>query len=88
MRVLRLRAAHVFERRASYNLLRGDALLYRVALMVFSVAATVLFTFAPIPSVAFFTAIAAVALGRYLFFVSVVPLSMGLTFLAKQPEVA
>jgi DMSO reductase anchor subunit len=85
-RLARLRRASIFERRASYNLLRGEALGWRVALCWLSAAATVLFTFAPLPWLALFTATATVALGRYLFFVSVVPLSMGLTFLARRSE--
>ncbi|GAA3756833.1 DmsC/YnfH family molybdoenzyme membrane anchor subunit [Terriglobus aquaticus] len=85
LRVYRLRASRMFEARASYNLLRGEALWWRVALAVLACAATVLFSVAPLPVPALFVAITAVALGRYLFFVSVVPLSMGLTFIGGKP---
>lgn len=83
MRVLRLRSAQTYEARASYNLLRGEVLAYRALLAGLCGAATVVFTLAPLPWLALLTAIAMVALGRYLFFVSVVPMSMGLTFLSK-----
>lgn len=47
--------------------------------------ATPLFLAAPLPLLALATSFTAVILGRYLFFVSVVPLSMGLTFLKHRP---
>lgn len=81
IRLLRLRASGNFESRASFNLLRGEQLWWKVALSWLSAGATVLFLSAPLPWLAVSTAVAAVLLNRYLFFVSVVPLSMGLTFL-------
>ncbi len=84
VRILRLRRSLNFESRASYNLLRGEALWWIVALSLLSAAATGIFLAAPLPLLALITAVAAVAMGRYLFFVSVVPLSMALTFI-KSP---
>ena len=83
VRAVRLRRSGNFERRASYNLLRGEQLVYRAMLACLSAVATIVFASAPLPWPALLTATATVALGRYLFFVSVVPLSMGLTFLSK-----
>ena len=80
VRTLRLRGSASFEMRASYNLLRGDDLWWRLALALMAALVTPLFFAAPLPLLAVATALAAVLLGRYLFFVSVVPLSMGLTF--------
>lgn len=84
VRILRLRSSNNFESRASYNLLRGDALWWVVVLSLLASAATGIFLAAPIPLLALIAAVAAVAMGRYLFFVSVVPLGMALTFL-KNP---
>jgi hypothetical protein len=81
VRVLRLRASANFESRASYNLLRGEALWWRVALALAAALVTPVFFFAPLPAAALLTSVTAVAMGRYLFFVSVVPLNMGLTFI-------
>jgi DMSO reductase iron-sulfur subunit len=86
VRLLRLRASANFESRASFNLLRGERLWWRVALSWMSAAATLLFLAAPLPWMAVLTALSAVLLNRYLFFVSVVPLSMGLTFLRKTTD--
>ncbi len=85
VRLLRLRASANFEMRASYNHLRGEGLWWVVALSWLAALATPLFLNAPLPSLALATSLAAVMLGRYLFFVSVVPLSMGLTFLKHRP---
>jgi DMSO reductase anchor subunit len=81
MRAARLRSSPIFEMRASYNLIRGDGLWWVAALAFFSAAVTPLFLSAPLPLLAVLAAVASVMLGRYLFFVSVVPLTMGLTFL-------
>ena len=83
-KILRLRRSSNFESRAAYNLLRSDALWWIVALSFLAAAMTPLFLAAPMPLLSLFTAVVAVSLGRYLFFVSVVPLSMGLTFI-KSP---
>lgn len=85
VRVLRLRASTSFERRASYNHLRSSSLLWMSGLSWLAAGATPLFLAAPLPSLALGTAITAVVISRYLFFVSVVPLSMGLTFLSSAP---
>jgi DMSO reductase anchor subunit len=85
VRLFRLRASANFETRASYNHLRGEGLWWVVALSWLAALATPLFLNAPLPPLALATSIAAVMLGRYLFFVSVVPLSMGLTFLKHRP---
>ena len=81
VRTLRLRRSDNFERRASYNLLRSESLWWKLALSWLAACATVVFLAAPLPLLAFATACAAVLLQRYLFFVSVVPMNMGLTFL-------
>jgi DMSO reductase anchor subunit len=83
IKIARLRQSASFERRASYNLLRGELLWWKVALSLLCAASATLFSVAPLPWMALLAAVTAVALGRYLFFVSVVPLSMGLTFLSK-----
>ena len=85
VRLFRLRASANFEARASYNHLRGDALWWIVALSWLAALATPLFLSAPLPLLGLFTSVTAVLLGRYLFFVSVVPLSMALTFLKQRP---
>ncbi len=85
VRVLRMRASDNFEMRAAYNHLRGEGLWWIVALSWLTALATPLFLAAPLPLLALGMAATAVMLGRYLFFVSVVPLSMGLTFLKHRP---
>ena len=80
IRILRLRGSDNFEMRAAYNHLRGDGLWWMVALSMLAAIATALFLAAPLPALALATSLTTVAMGRYLFFVSVVPLSMGLTF--------
>ena len=79
-KVARLRRSTNFESRASYNLLRGESLWWVLSLALFCAAATPLFLSGGLSYVALITSASAVVLGRYLFFVSVVPLSMGLTF--------
>ncbi len=79
-KIVRLRSSTNFEMRASFNLLRGE-IWWVVALSLGTVVVTPVFLAAPLPWMALATAIASVMLQRYLFFVSVVPLSMGLTFL-------
>ena len=81
VKVTRLRASHNFEMRASFNLLRGTDLWWVVALSFGTVLVMPIFLAAPLPWLALAAAVAAVVLQRYLFFVSVVPLSMGLTFI-------
>ena len=81
VRIARLRGSTNFERHASYNHLRGEQLWWKVALSWICAIQAVLFLLAPMPWLSLAAASAAVLLNRYLFFVSVVPLSMGLTFL-------
>lgn len=81
VKTLRLRASKNFESRATYNLLRGELLAWKVALGTLCAAAVPLFGYAPLPWLGLAAAVAAVMMGRYLFFVSVVPLGMALTFL-------
>ncbi len=85
VRIARLRASGNFEARASFNHLRGEALWWMVALSWLAALAAPLFLQAPLPWMSVSMSLTAVLLGRYLFFVSVVPLSMGLTFLQQQP---
>ena len=85
VRLLRLRQSTSFERRASYNHLRGESLFWISVLSWIAAVVTPIFLAAPLPLCALITASAAVVLARYLFFVSVVPLSMGLTFLSAAP---
>ena len=84
VKLLRLRASHNFERRASFNLLRGSHLFWKLAAACLSAVAAAVFAAAPLPWLAAGAAVCAVVLGRYLFFVSVVPLRMGLTFLSRK----
>jgi len=84
VRIVRLRRSSNFELRASYNLLRGEMLWWKVVLSGLSLCGAIVFGIALIPALSLVCAIAAVALSRYLFFVSVVPLSMGLTFLSPK----
>lgn len=83
VKVIRLRASRNFEARASYNLLHSDPLLYLLALACLCALATPVFLREPLTPLAMTAAFAAVLLGRYLFFVSVVPLGMALTFLQR-----
>lgn len=84
VRVARMEASGNFEMRASFNLLRGEDLWWRMALAFLAALFTPVFLMAELPLLATGTALATVLLGRYLFFVSVVPLSMGLTFLSPK----
>jgi DMSO reductase anchor subunit len=81
VRTLRLRGSNNFEMRASYNLLRAGTRVWKLAVSLLTAAASTIFLAVSLPLPALVTAIAAVMLSRYLFFVSVVPLGMGLTFL-------
>jgi DMSO reductase iron-sulfur subunit len=81
VRTLRLRGSNNFEMRASYNLLRAATRVWKLALALLAAAASTILLAISLPLPALVMAVAAVTLSRYLFFVSVVPLSMGLTFL-------
>ena len=80
VKLVRLHASAQFERHASFNLLRGEGMWWMLALAFFAVSVTPVFMAAPLPLLSLAMAVLAVSMGRYLFFVSVVPLNMGLTF--------
>ena len=80
IRLLRLRNSQVFERRASYNLLRSSRQQRVLVLSFMAAASTPALLATHLPVLAFLAAVIAVVCSRYLFFVSVVPLSMGLTY--------
>ncbi len=80
VRRFRLSLSWLFERRASASLLGTESLRAILFSSFALVALTALFTWARLDVVACFTAMIAVLLTRYLFFVSVVPLNMALTF--------
>jgi len=79
-RVLRLRSSAVFEEHASYSLLRSTGLRAKAVASPVLVVAGALLLLAGFAGPAMLCALAGVLLARYLFFVSVVPLSMALTF--------
>lgn len=81
LRTLRLRNSEVFELRATYDHLRGVLLSRQVGLAWSCAVAATLLLAIPLPILSFVAAGAAVLVNRYLFFVSVVPRSMALTFL-------
>jgi formate dehydrogenase iron-sulfur subunit len=84
VRVARLRVSTVFERRASFHHLRGERLWWCLALSWICALQAMLFLFVPLHGMTLLSLLAAtsaVLMSRYLFFVSVVPLSMGLTFI-------
>ena len=81
IKVFRLRGSRSFERHAAYNHLRGEALWWVVGLSWMACGVSSIFMAAPLPYLALAASLAAVSMGRYLFFVSVVPMSMGLTFI-------
>lgn len=80
VKLIRLNRSVQFERHASFNLLRSEGMWWMVALAFFTALATPIFMAAPLPVPAALAALTTVSMGRYLFFVSVVPLNMGLTF--------
>lgn len=79
-KTLRMRNSKLFELRASYNLLRGQGMKPFLALSVAAALAGAMLLAIPLPVAALLSTVLAVALGRHLFFVSVVPLNMGLTY--------
>ena len=80
VRRIRLSFSPIFERRASATLLGTESL--QAVLMSSFVLATLaaFFAFARLDVAAVLAGLAAILLTRYLFFVSVVPLNMALTF--------
>jgi DMSO reductase anchor subunit/ferredoxin len=80
IRTIRLHHAQVYERRAAASLLNTQS-LRGVFLVSFAfVGLSILLSLAGLPMFAFPAALAGVISARYLFFVSVVPLNMALTF--------
>ena len=79
-KALRLAQSELFEARASYNLLRGPEMVWVLAVALLAAAAAPSLLAGGFPVLALVAAVSAVAAGRYLFFVSVVPLNMALTF--------
>lgn len=80
-RILRLRRAELFEARASYELLASEPLKTRNAISFGLVPVALLLLAAGHPVLALATAWTATLIARYLFFVTVVPLNMALTFI-------
>jgi formate dehydrogenase iron-sulfur subunit len=81
LRIIRLRRSPLFEARATYSLLASEPLRTRNAIS-FALAPISLLILAgghPLPALA--AGACAVLLARYLFFVSVVPLNMAMTFI-------
>jgi DMSO reductase anchor subunit len=84
VRLYRLQSSQLFEARASYSLLTGHRLLLRNVASFSLVALSVLILAEGHPLVALALGWSGVLLARYLFFVSVVPLSMALTFVRSR----
>ena len=84
IRLIRLHASSHFEGRASFALLSGARMRPGVILSVGLAMAAAVFAITEVWSLGLIAALGAVLTARYLFFVSVVPLSMGLTFLRER----
>ena len=84
IKIVRLKSSNTFEEQASYKLLQTPSLRRALILSVVcvTVAAPLLFLRQFLPGFLFATA--GVLLSRYLFFVSVVPLNMALTYVRRQ----
>jgi formate dehydrogenase iron-sulfur subunit len=83
IRVFRLRASDTYEHRASCRLLNTHSLRGTFLVGFAFIGLAVLLMMADMPSFALPAAIAGVLSSRYLFFVSVVPLNMALTFVRQ-----
>ena len=81
VRLNRLRTSAGFEERASYSLQMSDQLLPYMLLAIFALVSGLGALAAGYPVIALLMTWSATLLARYLFFVSVVPLKMALTFL-------
>jgi len=81
VRILRLKQSVVFEERASHSLLSSEPLRTRNAISFALVPIAILFFLGGHSVLALMATGAAVLLARYLFFVTVVPLNMGMTFI-------
>lgn len=86
VRALRLRGSQNFESRASFNLLRSEEMSWKFIIATFCAVVSVMTLAGGVPALAIGASVGAVLLGRYLFFVTVVPLSMALTFLRGKPS--
>ncbi len=80
VRWFRLRFSHLYERRASAMLLRTESLKAVLFASFAMVGLAACFAIAGLGTLAGLTGLAGVFMARYLFFVSVVPLNMALTF--------
>jgi formate dehydrogenase iron-sulfur subunit len=80
LRTIRLHHAAVYERRASASLLNTQSLRGIFLVSFAFIGLAVLLSLADMPFLALPAALAGVLSARYLFFVSVVPLNMALTF--------
>jgi formate dehydrogenase iron-sulfur subunit len=80
VRRVRLGCSRLFERRASAALLGTEAMQALSYSSFALIAAAVVFAYAGMNAIACLIGLTAVLLARYLFFVSVVPLNMALTF--------
>ena len=80
VRLYRLRGSRLFEARATFSLLSGETLSQRAtaSFVLVPVSVLILASGHPLPALA--AGCAGTLLARYLFFVSVVPLNMALTF--------
>ncbi len=85
VRIVRLRRSTVFEARAAWSILSGDALWPLAAACVVALGLTLIAAAVDAAPVALACAFASVLLSRYLFFVTVVPLNMALTFVRSRP---
>jgi hypothetical protein len=84
IKVFRLKRSTIFEEHASYTLLRTRAMMAPLIAAFVCVAISGLLVLShAFPSGLVFAA-AGVLLSRYLFFVSVVPLNMALTYVRRQ----
>jgi len=81
LRLYRLRASGLFELRATYGLLTSDRLFAQLCASFAVIVMGALAFAAGYIVLALLACSMGVLLARYLFFVSVVPLKMGLTFL-------
>lgn len=80
-RLVRLHRSALFEGRASFGLMSGQQMQPAVMLCIGLAMASGIFALTGVWGLGLLSAIGAILIARYLFFVSVVPLSMGLTFI-------
>ena len=84
VRMVRLSGSSLFEERASWGLLSGAAMRPTVALSLGLAGVAAAVPLSGSWGIGLVCGVGAVMAARYLFFVSVVPLSMGLTFLRER----